>query len=245
MSDARYAVFFVPPADSALYRFGAAALGYDSYTGQELATWASDQLPAPEWRQITLEPRRYGFHATLKAPFHLHGDATEQDLVATFEQFAGACTPLPPFPTSIALLDDFAALVPSAPIPMVNGLAERCVRDFDRFRSPLTEAERNRRLAQPLTARQIDHLDRWGYPYVFDDFRFHMTLTGRLAGPRAPAILAYLRDAGHKASIPAEITVDTIALLRQERPDARFCIVHDRKLGKPDGQQPRVEAILG
>jgi hypothetical protein len=28
--------------------------------------------------------------------------------------------------------------------------------------------------------RQRNYLDRWGYPYVMEEFRFHMTLTGRL-----------------------------------------------------------------
>jgi putative phosphonate metabolism protein len=242
MSNVRYAVFFVPPADSALYRFGATALGYDSYSGRELPTW---ELPAAEWQQITAEPRRYGFHATLKAPFRLHGDASEQDLIAAFEQFAAACAPPPSFPVSIALLDDFAALVPTIAIPLVNALAERCVRDFDRFRNPLTETERNRRLAQPLTARQIAHLDRWGYPYVFEDFRFHMTLTGRLPAPRAPEVLAFLRDAQQTAHVPAEVTVETIALLRQDGPDARFRVVRDLRLGEPAGPWPRTEAALG
>ena len=245
MSNVRYAVFFVPPAHSALYRFGAAVLGYDSYSGQDLPAGASEQLPEAEWRQITAEPRRYGFHATLKAPFHLNGDVSEQDLVAAFKQFVPTCSPPPAFPASIALLDGFAAMVPTAPIPLVDGLAERCVREFDRFRSPLTQAERNRRLAHPLTERQIGQVDCWGYPYVFEDFRFHMTLTGRLPAPQAPEVLACLRDAQHKAHVPSEVAVETIALLRQDGPGARFRIVHDLTLGQPTDAPPAAAATLG
>jgi putative phosphonate metabolism protein len=245
MSNVRYAVFFVPPADSALYRFGTAALGYDSYSGQDLPAQGSDQVPDTEWRQLTSEPRRYGFHATLKAPFRLRGDASEQDLIAAFEHVAATCSPPPAFPASIALLDDFAAMVPAAPIPLVNGLAEQCVREFDRFRSPLTEAERNRRLAQPLTARQIGYLERWGYPYVFEDFRFHMTLTGRLPAQRAPEVLTFLRHAQEEAQVPSEVTVETIALLRQDGPGARFRVVRDLTLGEPADRGPRAAAVLG
>jgi putative phosphonate metabolism protein len=245
MSNVRYAVFFVPPADSALYRFGAAALGYDCYSGQDLPSLTSDRLPAVEWRRLTSEPRRYGFHATLKAPFRLHRDASEQDLIAAFEHVATTSSSPPAFPASIALLDDFAAMVPAAAIPLVNALAEQCVREFDRFRSPLTEAERYRRLAQPLTSRQIGHLDRWGYPYVFEDFRFHMTLTGRLPARQAPEVLTFLRDAQEEAQVPSEVTVETIALLRQDGPDARFRVVRDLTLGEPTDRRPRAVAVLG
>ena len=35
--------------------------------------------------------------------------------------------------------------------------------------------------ARKLTARQDAMLVRWGYPYVFDTWFFHMTLTRRLS----------------------------------------------------------------
>jgi hypothetical protein len=36
------------------------------------------------------------------------------------------------------------------------------------------------------------NLARWGYPWVFDRFRFHMTLTGALPPAEAAAVLAAL-----------------------------------------------------
>jgi hypothetical protein len=50
---ARYAIYFIPSAESGLYRFGRAALGYDCYTGEEvpfpadLGTETVDMAPAP------------------------------------------------------------------------------------------------------------------------------------------------------------------------------------------------------
>ena len=228
MSGPRYAIFFVPPAGGALYEFGAAALGYDSYSG----LYSSDDVPtcndaptAEEWRQLTAEPRRYGFHATLKAPFRLRSEISERDLIAELARLAACQAPPDRVVATIALLDGFAALVPSAPAPALDLLAGSCVRAFDKFRDQMTAAERNRRRAHPLTPRQIDHLDCWGYPYVFEDFRFHMTLTGRLPVDRAAQAVAFLRGLHKRWSVPAEILVDSIGLLRQDGPDLPFRVI--------------------
>jgi putative phosphonate metabolism protein len=231
MIDARYAVFFVPPQHGALYRFGATALGYDSYSGEDAASFSGDGIDAAEWHKLTAEPRRYGFHATLKAPFRLRDGTTEHDLIAAIAPFAAGGAPPPRFDASVALLDGFAALIPAAPAPSLDRLAESCVREFDRFRAPLTDAQRSRRLAQPLTARQTDHLERWGYPYVLDDFRFHMTLTGRLPADRAPHVLEFLHRRLACDPVSAGIAVESIALLRQDAAAARFRVIAAAPLG--------------
>src|SRR5690606_11280147 len=77
-------------------------------------------------------------------------------------------------------IDEFLALVPAGDCAGLNAFANRVVAEFDPFRAPLSEAEIERRSAAGLTASEQAHLERWGYPYVFSDFRFHMTLTGRL-----------------------------------------------------------------
>src|SRR6266853_380313 len=190
----RYAVYFVPAADTSLYRFGAAAIGYDCFTGTDMP--ALDALPvdAGTWRELTKEPRLYGFHATLKAPFHLAADQSEAGLIGDFEEFARAVDTVPTIEPAIRLLLRFVAIVPASADAELGRLAAACVTHFDRFRAPLTEAGRNRRLAAHLTAQQIENIERWGYPYVLDEFRFHMTLTGVLAADRQPLMLSFLRD---------------------------------------------------
>ena len=231
MTGMRYAIFFVPPRDGALYRFGAAALGYDAYSGEDTASLSGDGINAAEWHKLTAEPRRYGFHATLKAPFRLREGVTEHELIAAIAPFAAGQIAPPRFAASIALLDDFAALIPAAPVPALDRLAAGCVEAFDRFRAPLTDNDRSRRLAQPLTARQVVHLERWGYPYVLEDFRFHMTLTGRLSAERAPQVLEFLHRTLKRTPVPAGIAVESIALLRQDAADARFRVIAGAALG--------------
>ena len=181
----RYAIYFVPAADSALYRFGAAMLGYDCYTGNDVGF--PDPLPMEHaaWRDLTGEPRRYGFHATLKAPFQLANGGDETELVDAFQHFSRSIEAVPIFEPIVATLQGFVAIVPSAANPAIDRLAAACVTSFDRFRAPLSAHDRDRRTIG-LSERQTGNLDRWGYPFVFDDFRLHLTLTGRLGADRRP-----------------------------------------------------------
>src|SRR5438445_13470887 len=84
----RYAVYFIPAADSELYRFGSAVPQYDCYTGAAVLPPAELRDQAEEWRKTTEEPRRYGFHATLKAPLYLAPTCREAQLVSAFQSFA-------------------------------------------------------------------------------------------------------------------------------------------------------------
>src|SRR5579862_9130407 len=74
----RYAIYFAAGADSALSRFGAALLGYDAHTGDELPFPRQALDVAPDWRDVTADPRKYGFHGTLKAPMALAPGRTER-----------------------------------------------------------------------------------------------------------------------------------------------------------------------
>jgi hypothetical protein len=115
--------------------------------------------------------------------------------------------------------------MPATACAGLDRLASSCVKHFDGFRAPLTSADRSRRLAADLTRRQIEHVERWGYPYVFGDFRFHMTLTGTLSADCQESMLAYLQRslACHHGDGP--ISVDRLAVLRQDHRRARFVVL--------------------
>jgi putative phosphonate metabolism protein len=227
----RYAVYFVPAAETALYRFGAATLGYDCYTGVDLPAPDAPPLDAGAWRALTHEPRRYGFHATLKAPFRLAAEHGEAELIAEIERFARTIGAVPAIVPEVELLGNFIAIVPGSANAEVGELAASCVTRLDRFRAPMGEGERKRRLAARLTAQQIAYLEQWGYAYVFDQFRFHMTLTGAIAADRAEPVLSWLRDCFGKAHGKRPIPIDRLALLRQDRPDARFAVIAAAPIG--------------
>ena len=221
----RYAVYFVPAASSDLYGFGSSILGYDCYTGEDLPFPDELAHDCDTWRQLTEEPRCYGFHATLKAPFRLTPSLTEAELVAAFRDFAAPARPIARFAPEVHLLGAFTAIVPRAPCAALVDLANRCTTAFDVFRAPMPAEERARRMTAGLSERQLRHLDRWGYPYVFDDFRFHMTLTGKVPAECRDAALAMLRKSFAARCGEKRVAVDRLGLFKQDDARGRFRVL--------------------
>ena len=187
----RHAIYWAPPAGSDFARFGAAWLGWDAEAGRPVPHPDVPGLPVPV-ADITATPRRYGFHATLKAPFRLDAAAEAADLDAIAAGLAGELARFEAPPLELARIGRFVALVPSGPCEALQALADRCVEDFHDCAAEPDDAELARRRMAGLTARQDQLLYRWGYPYVFDQFRFHITLTGPLPDEHAGPVLEAL-----------------------------------------------------
>ncbi|MEH3145030.1 MAG: DUF1045 domain-containing protein [Methylobacterium frigidaeris] len=206
----RYALYYTPAPDSGLARFGNAVLGYDSATGEAVAPPAGfgEDLDA-----VTQGPRVYGFHATLKAPMRLAAGAGEADLLAEAARLAAGSRPVAVGRLVVATLGRFTALVPAAAPPGLALFAAECVAALDPLRAPPTPAERARRHPERLSPRARALLDRWGYPYVFEQFRFHMTLTAALPESEcAPwrERLERLHGGGE------DFAIEAVSVLRQE-----------------------------
>jgi putative phosphonate metabolism protein len=225
----RYAIYYAAAPGSDLDRFGAQLLGYDAVSGEDVPFPADVSQMTPDWRELTSDPRKYGFHATLKAPLSLAPGRTEAELIAGCAAFAATPRPIPVITPVVGSISGFIAVVPSEPSTGLERLAADCTREFDQYRAPLTAENRERRKPSALTPRQRDYLDRWGYPYVMEEFRFHMTLTGRLDAARREPILAMLRDRFSKIALPT-LAIDRIALFRQDDTHTRFRIVDHWKL---------------
>ena len=222
----RYALYYTSERGSTLDRFGAELLGYDAWTGQDLSFPQGATEIVPDWRELTSHPRKYGFHATLKAPFALAAGKTETELVAACAAFAAEPRAIPAFRPVVDSISGFIAVIPVQRSEPLEQLAADCVAAFDPFRAELTARDRARRNPEKLSERQRGHLDRWGYPYVMEEFRFHMTLTGRLDEARRWAVLDMLRQRFAATGIDM-LSVDRIALFRQDTSDARFRIIGD------------------
>lgn len=230
----RYAIYFAPPAASALWRFGSSVIGYDAATGADEPFLSTFGLSEMAWRALTSDPRRYGFHATLKAPFELAAGRDEQRLLGAISDLAATLPSVSLDSLRVAEIGRFVAVVPAAPSDPLQALAAAVVVGLDHLRAPLTEADRARRLASPLTPRQIAHLDRYGYPYVLEEFRFHMTLTGPIADADQRRDMRQRLEARFAAAVPSGPTViDALAVFRQERRDGRFRIIARSAVGGP------------
>jgi putative phosphonate metabolism protein len=227
----RYAVFFTPPADDPLTRTAAAWLGRDAFTG---ATVDQPLPPDLDLASLTAEPRRYGFHGTLKAPFHLKAGSSEGDLVAAFDAFARDYPGFTIPQMVVGAIGPFFALVPAdGAEDGISGLADACVKAFEPLRAPLSEADIARRHPERLNERQRAYLAEWGYPYIFDAFRFHMTLTGAVPEEDRP-VLRQLLDATFAPFTGKSMQVGHLALFAEPERGAPFKVLRLAELGAAD-----------
>ncbi len=215
----RYAVYYAPPAGE----FAARAsqwLGWDPATGRVL-TPPDLGLPAEE---ITRDPRKYGFHGTIKPPFRLAEGQSEAGLREALAGLSARLAPVVLSGLSLKSLGGFLALVPEGDTAPLLALAAGVVRDLDRFRAALNAAEIAKRRPERLAPRQRELLDAFGYPFVMEEFRFHLTLTDRLAGDQAVEAARIL--AAHFVPVlPRPFTVADLCLFGEAR-DGRFHLLH-------------------
>ncbi|WP_421710008.1 DUF1045 domain-containing protein [Algihabitans sp.] len=199
------------------------ALYYAPSPDSALAAFAADWFGRDDTREITASPRHYGFHATLKPPFRFAEDHDLAKLKERLHAFAAKQAPVSVGVLRIDNLSGFLALVPAAAPPELGALAEACVSQFDSFRAPASAAELAKRRGKGLSARQDELLQRWGYPHVFEQFRWHMTLTEKLPETERRVWQAEL-DRRAAAALEQPLIIEALSIFRQ-----------------PSGEQPFVE----
>jgi phosphonate metabolism protein PhnN/1,5-bisphosphokinase (PRPP-forming) len=222
-SKPRHAVYFAPAVDGDLWRLASRVIGRDAVTGEALPFPDAAPCDAADWSALTDEPRRYGFHATLKAPFELADGTDEALLIDAARAFAAERRGFTVADLSVRAVKTFVALTPDARNAELDRLAADCVVAFEPFRAPLSPQERARRVKSLSDPAHVASVDRWGYPWVFEDFRFHMTLTGPVPDVRRDSVAAGLAALFRDVARP--LRVDAIAVFRQDHRAAPFRIV--------------------
>lgn len=217
----RYAIYFCPAPASAL-----AALGRD-WLGGEAAPNGIPGIGLSRWNELLADVRRYGWHATLRSPFTLSPDVEYDELrhvvAGVAQRFA---------PSSITLrlsrLGGFLALRPVGGSAGVDALAAACTEAIEPVRAPLVEPEFQRRL-RGLDAIETHYLQRYGYPYVFERYRFHMTLSAPATVEEEHALQRWL--ALRAAAVPAA-RVDALSICVERAPGAAFEVLERVALRK-------------
>ncbi|MBX4925069.1 DUF1045 domain-containing protein [Rhizobium binae] len=227
----RYAICFTPPASDPLSLVAANWLGRNVFSGDMLEPPAVRGLGIHEIAFHTAVPRRYGFHGVLKAPFHLSGDMSESQLLRDLMRFAGTLAPFQISRLEIARLGSFYSLMPSAPCEQIEYLASAIVQEFDRYRAPLSEADIERSDPDGLSAAQFANLHRWGNPYVMDEFRFHMPVTGSINAIDLPRIESALRTV-FEPVLKEPVMVSNVALMIEEGTGGPFRVHSLHPMGK-------------
>lgn len=227
---ARYAVYFAPDRHSPWWAFGAHWLGRDEHDNCALDQPSLEGIGPMELATITAEPRRYGFHATLKAPFHLSSGNDESTLVARLGRLAQTLAPVQLGTLRVASLGNFMALVPDTVPDDLQALAASCVSGLDDLRAPLTAADLARRQPATLDPRETELLRRYGYPHVMERFRLHLTLTGPTNPPLAQRVLEAVTPAITRLNQASPLTLDRLCLFVERNPGAPFVRTLDVRL---------------
>ncbi|MBN2332433.1 MAG: DUF1045 domain-containing protein [Deltaproteobacteria bacterium] len=228
----RYAIYFTPAPASPLALFGRQWLGRDNNCLEETEQFQVPGLPRERFHALTASPRRYGFHATLKAPFYLAAGRTESQIQEALVLFAADCHSILLSPLQISLISSFFCLMPSSASAELMRLARDVVQKFDSFRTPPSTAEVQRRSAANLSPIQEYYTRMWGYPYVLDEYRFHLTLTDKVRDPQERELLRAALKRLLSTDDLRETMVDSLTLLRQDCPEKPFLLLQRIPLGR-------------
>lgn len=194
MAYERYAIYWLPRPSAPLSVFASDWLGGDPETGEPRSPRALYGLDADVVERATASPRRYGCHATIKAPFRLREGTSEAELTAALGRFCSRRRRARSGRLRLQRLWRYLALTTADAPAEVDWLADECVTHFDSFRASLSEADIARRPRDLLPEAQRN-LEQFGYPDIFNRFLFHVTLAGPLEASELASVEAALAPA--------------------------------------------------
>jgi putative phosphonate metabolism protein len=221
---ARVAIYYAPLPEDPLTPLSSSWLGRDPVTNAPVPQPSLDGIS-----ELTAEPRLYGFHATLKPPMRLAEGTDWRGFVAAVRSMAADIAPFALPPLVVGDLYGFLALRETTPCRQLQALADACVERVDSFRAPTSDDELARRRRAKLSAEQDAMLVRWGYPYVFNAWFFHMTLTRRLSDAEKAMVLP-VAEAWFAPVLSVPRMVEDICLFTQTSPGATFTLAERFRL---------------
>lgn len=226
----RCAIYFAPQPDSPWGQAGSQWLGRCTHTGQSQSMPVIGGVPVDLQRACTAEPRRYGWHATLKAPFVLQPGQDLASVVSWLQLLASGFKAFTLPTLQVGMLGNFLALQPEQDCPPLQSVADACVTRLQHLALPLGELELARRRLAPLTHEQDQLLVQWGYPWVLQQLRFHFSLTGSLDGLK-PASREAMQAAAlaHFGSLP-KCQFDRLSLFVEPEKGANFKLIEQVEL---------------
>jgi hypothetical protein len=213
----RAAVYYAPERDDPLWGLGCAWLGRDAEM--------DEARPQPGvLAHLTVSPRRYGFHATLKPPMRL-----KLGFDAFLDGAKKLSAGLKPFrmpALEVRQLGRFTALCLAEHSAAFRALADDCVTALDAHRLPEDAAAQAAR-AVGRSARQRVNIERFGYPLLFEDWQFHMTLSDAVGDPS----LREQADLYFEAVLAAPRRVTSICIFQEVSRGGDFLLTHRLRLG--------------
>ena len=135
-------------------------------------------------------------------------------------------------PLEIVCIGKFLALSPIASSVQLENMASDCVRAVDGFRAHRTAKELALYRQAKLTVHQDQMLENCGYPYILEEFRFHITLTGRIVDEpeRDLAMAAAAKQC--KDFIGKPLVINEVVICRKPSPDQAMRVVRRVPFGR-------------
>lgn len=226
----RYAIYYCPRPETLWWARGSQWLGRCAASQRAMQVPLVEGLTHQTYLQLTNDPRRYGWHATLKAPFTLATRCSEQDLRDAVRTLAAGFRAFDLPALQVRDLGNFLALVPQEASAPLDAIARACVTRLHAFAEPLSDAELARRRKSKLSPREDAMLVQWGYPFVLDTFRFHCSLTGSLQILSAAQRQAVVAAANDWFAGLAAARFDSLALVAEPSPGADFVVLEHMDL---------------
>ena len=227
----RHAIYYAPAHSSPWWTFGAGWLGRDETHDGAPPGFTAPMLPAAERKRLTNQARRYGFHATLKAPFRLRTGVTPVELLVRTRSLAQRLRPVPLSPLQVRRQGAYVVLLTSDHHAAVSDLASACVIELDDLRLPLTPDDLARRQPATLDTRELELLHRYGYPHVLERFRFHLTLTDPVNEAQAALVTEAVSAQVARLNAQTPLTIDRLCIFEEPAPGQAFRRLHDLVLG--------------
>lgn len=224
----RYAIYFTFSPQDSLYRKATHWLGHCVYNSETTNKNISDSTQIPDHllplRQSVTQAAKYGFHATLKPPFRLNISTSLKQMKSRLNSFSSTTSAFYCSPLEVRVIGNFIALVPLYVCQKLDYLARKCVQVFEPYRAALNEVDMRKRFQAGLSSNQIKLLSLWGYPYVLDEFRFHMTLTDNLSNEALPFARQMLGQY-FSSELESPLYINQICLFHQQNSESPFYLI--------------------
>ena len=212
----RLAIYFTPHPESEIALRAAAWLGRDVYGNKSSMPIAMAGLTEQRQLELVCTPAHYGFHATIKPPFQLKQRKSIESLKLKLRQFADGWQRFVLPPLEVSFMHDFFCLRPTSPCLPLTKMAAEVTHYFDDFRKPLSNGDLEKRRQVGLSPRQELLLRTWGYPYVLEEYRFHLTLTGKVINEGEKKLLENELRRHFHPEICTDVMMDSLSLFMEE-----------------------------
>jgi hypothetical protein len=226
----RVAVYAAPAPDTEWWSRGSAWLGRCAAGNRPLAPPDGSEVDPATFSALTAEPRRYGWHATLRAPWRLSPNVGLDHLHDAVARLCRVHRAFELPDLQVTQCGNFLALCPTQPPTALHALADDCVKQLQPLAAPLEPHELARRRRKPLTAEEDALLLAWGYPWVLQRFRFHFSLTGGLTDVSDTTVAA-MRGAAeaHFSGLPP-LRIDRLCVFVEPVTGADFTLLDHLEL---------------